>query len=141
MPPSLRLSSIAVLAAAYLAWAVPAPLHPSPIRRQSSGIASLPATQIAAFKPYTQYASAAYCQPAATKAWNCGRNCDANAAFKPVDSGGDGVLTQFCACFCYCGICFARSSAAAAPCVGFVGYDPVLDEVIVSHQGTDTTKM
>lgn len=40
------------------------------------------------------------------------------------------------------GICFARSSAAAAaPCVGFVGYDPVLDEVIVSHQGTDTTKM
>ncbi|KAI0794349.1 alpha/beta-hydrolase [Fomes fomentarius] len=120
MAPSLRLSSIAVLAAASFAWAVPAPLHPSPIRRQSSGeISSLPANEIAAFKPYTQYASAAYCQPAATKAWTCGRNCDANPAFRPVDSGGDGVLTQF----------------------WFVGYDPVLDEVIVSHQGTDTTKI
>ena len=37
----------------------------------------------------------------------------------PVASGGDGDSTQF----------------------WYVGYDPVLDEVVVAHQGTDTSKL
>lgn len=46
-------------------------------------------------------------------------NCQANPSFEPVASGGDGVDTQF----------------------WFVGYNPTSDEVIVSHQGTDASKM
>lgn len=37
----------------------------------------------------------------------------------PVASGGDGDSTQF----------------------WYVGYDPILDEVVVAHQGTDTSKL
>jgi hypothetical protein len=81
--------------------------------RQS--ITTLTTSQIDAFTPYTFYASAGYCQPSATLAWNCGANCQANPSFIPVASGGDGSSTQF----------------------WFVGYDPTLKTVIVSHQGTD----
>jgi hypothetical protein len=42
-------------------------------------------------------------------------NCNANSGFEPVASGGDGDSIQY----------------------WFVGYDPALEEVIVSHQGTD----
>ena len=46
-------------------------------------------------------------------------NCNANPGFITEASGGDGGSTQF----------------------WFVGYDPTLQEVIVSHQGTDTSNM
>lgn len=46
-------------------------------------------------------------------------NCNANPGFVTVASGGDGSDTQF----------------------WFVGYDPTLQEVIVSHQGTDASEM
>ncbi|KAI0788152.1 lipase [Fomes fomentarius] len=90
---------------------------PAPEKRQ--GIALLTITQIAAFRPYTHYASTGYCSPKSTLAWNCGANCDANPQFVPVASGGDGVITQF----------------------WYVGFDPKLDEVIVGHQGTDQDKI
>ncbi|OBZ72589.1 Lipase [Grifola frondosa] len=89
---------------------------PAPTLRERQAITALSSTQISAFKPYTNYASAAYCQPESTIAWNCGVSCQANPTFKPVASGGDGNTNQF----------------------WFVGFDPTLGEVIVSHQGTNT---
>ncbi|KAF5379506.1 hypothetical protein D9615_006489 [Tricholomella constricta] len=90
---------------------------PSLVGRQS--ISTLTAAQVSAFKPYTRYASTAYCNPANTKAWNCGTNCNANPTFRPVASGGDGDTTQY----------------------WYVGYDPTLRTVIVGYQGTDTSKI
>jgi len=78
------------------------------------GITPLSSEQISAFKPYTYFASAGYCNPSATLDWTCGANCDANPGFITTASGGDGFVTQF----------------------WFVGYDPTMHEVIVSHQGT-----
>ncbi|PIL27924.1 hypothetical protein GSI_09959 [Ganoderma sinense ZZ0214-1] len=86
---------------------------------EQASITALSTAQIDAFRPYTHYASAGYCSPASTLAWDCGRNCRANPSFKPVASGGDGESTQF----------------------WYVGFDPRLKEVIVSHQGTDTSKL
>ncbi|KAL1949748.1 hypothetical protein VTO73DRAFT_8629 [Trametes versicolor] len=114
MVSSVVKAFVALLAAALV---TPATAFPAPAKRQTLSV--LTATQISSFKPYTHYASTAYCQPANTLAWNCGANCDANPSFVPVASGGDGVLTQF----------------------WYVGYDPTLDEIIVGHQGTNTKEL
>ncbi|KAJ3487874.1 hypothetical protein NLI96_g3231 [Meripilus lineatus] len=107
--------SIAFFATFLVAHALPT--TPDLVPRQA--ITSLTAAQISAFKPFTRYASTAYCNPSTTRTWSCGSNCNANPTFKPVASGGDGDTTQF----------------------WFVGYDPTLKTVIVSHQGTDTSKL
>ena len=65
--------------------------------QSSERITPLSSAEVAAFKPYTQFANAAYCQPSTTLAWNCGASCAANPTFMPVASGGDGAVTQFCA--------------------------------------------
>lgn len=67
---------------------------PSLEARQS--ITALSTTQITSFRPYTHYASTAYCQPSTTLTWSCGANCQANPTFEPIASGGDGSATQFC---------------------------------------------
>ncbi|KAL0953902.1 hypothetical protein HGRIS_005069 [Hohenbuehelia grisea] len=85
-------------------------------RRQS--ITALSAAQVSTFTPYTYYASTAYCEPAETLTWSCGANCQSNAGFQPVASGGDGEVIQF----------------------WYVGFDPTLKTIIVAHQGTDTSK-
>ncbi|EGN97011.1 hypothetical protein SERLA73DRAFT_185287 [Serpula lacrymans var. lacrymans S7.3] len=90
---------------------------PSLVARQS--ITALSTSQIDAFTPFTWYASAGYCQASATLAWNCGANCQANPGFKPTASGGNGDSVQY----------------------WYVGYDPSLDTVIVSHQGTDPSEI
>ncbi|KAI1790283.1 lipase [Ganoderma leucocontextum] len=77
-------------------------------------VAQVSQSQIDSYTPISHYASAGYCKPDATLAWNCGANCQANPSFKPVASGGDGVVVQF----------------------WFVGYDPTLKTVVVSIQGT-----
>ena len=41
-------------------------------KRQSSNIIPLNLTQISSFKPYTFFASAAYCLPSTTSKWTCG---------------------------------------------------------------------
>ena len=46
-------------------------------------------------------------------------NCNANPGFVPEASGGDGSSVQF----------------------WFVGYDPSLKEIVVSHQGTEALKL
>jgi uncharacterized membrane protein len=115
--------------------AVPLPL-PSSFRRQTAAITTISTADTEAFKPFTFYASTAYCQPSDTLAWSCGPNCDANPNFQPITSGGDGAVNQFCGSF------------AAINCprvliyvVVYVGYDPDLDTVVVGHQGTDPEKM
>lgn len=75
--------------------------------------------QIAAFRPYTQFARAVGCAGRDALAWNCGGPCSALPEFQPTASGGDGDAEQF----------------------WFVGYHPPLNSVIVSHQGTDFTKL
>ncbi|KAM5544767.1 hypothetical protein V8D89_001665 [Ganoderma adspersum] len=101
-----------------------APIHRrSPSRSRSdsttAAITPLSQTQIASFRPYTHYASTAFCPPNATQTWTCGRNCEANPALMPIASGGDGSLTQF----------------------WYVGFDPILGEIIVGHQGSDASKI
>ena len=59
-------------------------------------IIALSPNQIETFKPYTHYASTAYCQPSKTITWSCGANCEANPSFHPVASGGDSNDVQFC---------------------------------------------
>ncbi|KAI0792242.1 lipase [Abortiporus biennis] len=100
--------------------AAPAPAAKSDselVARQS--ITALSTSQISSFKPFTLYASTGYCNPSTTINWSCGSNCQANPTFKPVASGGDGDDVQF----------------------WFVGFDPTLKTVIVSHQGTDTSQI
>ncbi|KAK0214948.1 alpha/beta-hydrolase [Armillaria fumosa] len=94
------------------------PLQSSVLERRQS-VMTLTSAQVSAFKPYTFYASASYCQPSTTLTWTCGAPCQANPGFKPVASRGDGDDVQF----------------------WYVGYDPSLNTIIVGHQGTDTTKI
>ncbi|KAI6041882.1 lipase [Pisolithus marmoratus] len=82
-------------------------------------ITPLTISQIDYFSPYTYYASTAFCDPAKVLAWNCGANCQENPAFHPVASGGDGDAVQY----------------------WYVGYDSILDTVIVAHQGTNTSNL
>ncbi|KAF8887328.1 Alpha/Beta hydrolase protein [Infundibulicybe gibba] len=102
-----------VFAAVLAVHAVPAPLQ----ARQS--ITSLSSAQIAAFKPFSFFASAAYCSASKTLTWSCGANCNATPGFSTVASGGDGSSTQF----------------------WYVGYSAAQKSVIVAHQGTDPSKI
>ncbi|KAF7798692.1 hypothetical protein EIP86_009916 [Pleurotus ostreatoroseus] len=126
-----------ILVALSAVHAMPAP---PPLRTRQS-ITALSSSQISAFKPYSFFASAGYCQPSATLAWSCGTNCEANPTFKPVASGGDGSSVQFCGYRAG-----SRSRIDLIPYltfrhIGYVGYDPALDTVIVSHQGTDPSEI
>ncbi|KAG1908103.1 Alpha/Beta hydrolase protein [Suillus fuscotomentosus] len=103
--------------AAVILFATAVQAFPSLSTRQS--ITALATSQIDQFTPYTYYASAGYCTNTQTLAWDCGTNCDANPGFKPVASGGNGDSVQY----------------------WFVGYDPNLDTVIVSHQGTNPSEI
>ncbi|KAK1236058.1 hypothetical protein PQX77_000698 [Marasmius sp. AFHP31] len=91
----------------------------SPILEKRQSVTILSTEQVSMYKSYTFYASAAYCRPANTIAWNCGANCDANPTFQPVASGGNGGSEQF----------------------WYVGYDPTLKTVIVGYQGTNTSEI
>ncbi|KZV67042.1 alpha/beta-hydrolase [Peniophora sp. CONT] len=81
-------------------------------------VKALSDTQISWYKPFTYFASTAYCKPATTLAWDCGVNCQGNPDFIPTASGGDGALTQ----------------------EWYVGYDPGHTTVIVAYQGTNLTE-
>jgi hypothetical protein len=115
--------------------ALAAPLLAAASRRQTAAITAVSAADTAAFKPFTFYASAAYCQPTDTLAWSCGANCDANPDFQPITSGGDGVASQFCE------LVQSMLFALSLTYLVYVGYDPDLDTVVVGHQGTNPEKM
>ncbi|KAH7091709.1 alpha/beta-hydrolase [Auriculariales sp. MPI-PUGE-AT-0066] len=80
---------------------------------------ALQRAQIDAFAPYTHIASAGYCQPARTLAWNCGVHCDATPGFVTTASGGDGLGTPY----------------------WLVGYYPPLQSIFISYQGTEMEKI
>ncbi|KAJ7885990.1 lipase class 3 family protein [Mycena leptocephala] len=88
---------------------------PPPFLRSRLTVTTVPAGQVTSYKPYTYFASAAYCAANATATWSCGGNCEANPDFVPVAAGGDGTSVQY----------------------WFVGYSPSLQTAIVSHQGTN----
>ncbi|EJF57711.1 lipase [Dichomitus squalens LYAD-421 SS1] len=117
-PGLLKLKTRLATAAAIAEGLLCAQAATLPVKRQAA-VTALSTAQITAFRPYTHYASTAYCSPASTLAWNCGVNCEANPSFESIASGGDGDVTQF----------------------WFVGFDPTLQEVIVAHQGTDTSEI
>nr|ABN45742.1 lipase [Antrodia cinnamomea] len=90
-----------------------------PTLKARASITALPGAQITDYTPYTYYASTGYCNASETLSWSCGANCEANPDFEPVASGGNGDSIQY----------------------WFVGYDPTLETVIVSHQGTDPSEI
>ncbi|CAA7264954.1 unnamed protein product [Cyclocybe aegerita] len=90
---------------------------PTNSRRQS--ITPLSSSEITAFRPFSYFASTAYCNPSTTINWSCGANCDANSDFIPIATGGDGSSVQF----------------------WYVGYWPSQETVIVAHQGTNVSKI
>lgn len=108
---------MASIVAVLLVAAAAVQAFPSISTRQS--ITALTTSQIDQFTTYTYYASAGYCTNTQTLAWDCGTNCNANPGFKPVASGGNGDSVQY----------------------WFVGYDPKLETVIVSHQGTNPSEI
>ncbi|KAK7685758.1 hypothetical protein QCA50_011104 [Cerrena zonata] len=92
---------------------------PAHVLESRQSVSVLSPDQVAPFLPYAFYSSSASCEPALTLNWTCGKKCDANPTFQPVASGGDGAVVQY----------------------WYVGYDPVLKTVIVSHQGTEAEKI
>ncbi|KAI0630904.1 lipase [Trametes polyzona] len=107
-------NALALLGLSHLASAAPTANATDLFRRQP--ITPLSAAQIASFTPFTHYAGAAYC---GTSTWTCGVHCEANPTFQLIASGGDGDDVQF----------------------WFVGFDPTLNTVVVSHEGTNPDKL
>lgn len=107
-------------------------LVPPPLSQNNTRI--LPPDEIAEFRPYTWFAATTACNISDIMTWTCGKNCDANPTFIPIDTGGDGNDTQFCMCSRMSRIPLIHQYGSDP---GFSGYDQTLDEVIVSHQGSD----
>ncbi|OJT15443.1 Lipase [Trametes pubescens] len=91
----------------------------SPAAHDAQGITALSDADIAGFLPYAHFAAIAYCLPSVALNWSCGAYCDANPSFIPIAAGGDGNKVQF----------------------WYVGFNPPSGEIIVSHQGTNFTKI
>ncbi|KAF5362552.1 hypothetical protein D9756_002124 [Leucocoprinus leucothites] len=91
---------------------------PSLISLEKREAIPLSPAEVASFSTYTAYATVSTCGPPNLLAWNCTK-CLSNPQFTPVATGGDGGVVQ----------------------IWFVGYDPTLDSVIVSFQGTDVSKI
>ena len=115
-------------------------VHAIPTRtvQARQAITTLTSGEVSAFRPYSHYASTAYCNPSTTINWSCGTNCQANPGFIPTASGGDGSDVQFCGSKLELN-CYIFDSEILP--TGYVGYDPTLSTVIVAHQGTDPSKL
>ncbi|KAH8110750.1 lipase [Phellopilus nigrolimitatus] len=119
-------------------YATPLELSERISKATADSISVLSNTEISAFKPFTLFASVAYCPPEKTIDWSCGgkpdpcqkiqrkldirfrkAKCDTNSGFLPTASGGDGTDTQF----------------------WYVGFDPTLTTIIVAHQGTNPSSI
>ncbi|KAF8174960.1 lipase class 3 family protein [Pholiota molesta] len=79
--------------------------------RQS--ITALTTAQISAFRPFSHFASTAYCSPSTTINWSCGANCNANSDFIPTASGGDGSDIHFLFCQAHSGFANEQAKTAA----------------------------
>ena len=67
-------------------------------------------------------------------------NCQANPNFEIFDAGGDGNAIQFCMNVRRAVNFTSSVVCLLTPSIGFVGYDPDLDTVIVAHQATNTSQ-
>ena len=67
-------------------------------------------------------------------------NCQANPNFEIFDAGGDGNGVQFCMNVHWPVNSTFSVVCVLTPSIGFVGYDPDLDTVIVAHQATNTSQ-
>lgn len=106
---------------------------------KSRSVSVLSTSSVNAFTPFAQFARAAYCNPASTASWSCGQACSANTGFVPSISGGDGNGVQFCK-----NLYFALQVVIQVfnfDCLGYVGYWPTQNTVVVAHQGTDPTQL
>ncbi|KAK7038706.1 hypothetical protein VNI00_010590 [Paramarasmius palmivorus] len=112
---------------------------PAPVLEARQSVTALSSAQISAFKPLSFFAGAGYCEPAKTLAWNCGVNCNANKDFKPVASGGNGGSIQFCKPGKYASEDDRHLTFSSS--LGYVGFSPSLNTVIVAHQGTDVSEI
>ena len=75
--------------------AIPVAAVPAPFNKRQA-ITALSTAQIAAFRPYSFYATTGYCSPNVTLTWTCGLNCNGNPDFIPVAAGGNGDTVQNC---------------------------------------------
>ena len=74
------------------------------------GVTTMTTAQVNVFRPFTHYAAAGHCNSSVTITWTCGTNCDANPGFKPIASGGDGSIDQFCSWVFFSTLCQKPSS-------------------------------
>ncbi|PIL24814.1 hypothetical protein GSI_12700 [Ganoderma sinense ZZ0214-1] len=82
-------------------------------RMKRASVTRVSQSQMDSLTPVAHYASASYCAPSSTLAWDC-TDCQANPSFHPIAAGGNSFTVQY----------------------WFVGYDPSLESVVVSVQGT-----
>ena len=68
----LKISFVPLALVFIRALAAPTPISDEELLAKRQAITTLTTAQITAFKPFTFFASTAYCQPSATLAWNCG---------------------------------------------------------------------
>ncbi|KAI0311771.1 alpha/beta-hydrolase [Amylostereum chailletii] len=108
----------ALIASALFAAALAAPARNIVLKKRDS-VTAVSASMLSSFAPFTQFARAAYCASSKVQNWQCGEACDALPGFQPTLTGGDGSSVQ----------------------LFFVGYWPDQDTVVVSHEGTDPTKL
>jgi len=125
----------------------------------AQSITALTTSQIDSYNSYTYYASAGYCTNTQTLAWDCGSACSL-ASTQADDLADDSDISKQPTAKptrtsnrLLPVVMAIRSStvsitdpkfAFVTPSVattGFVGYDPNLDTVIVSHQGTNPEEM
>ena len=141
MAPSSWLAFLATLVSQSVHTSIPVSTDLTLPLYHEGVITPLTPAEIAAFKPYTWYAATIACDISDIITWTCGQKCDANPTFIPIDVGGDGNQTQFCK---------RRKTSFRIPVQvahrlycdpGFSGYDPTRNEVIVSHQGTDSSQL
>jgi hypothetical protein len=99
--PLLEERAVSILSTTQVSTIIPSPYNEDIQFMRLSLI-----SQIASYTTYTYFASASYCSPSLTLSWNCGPACDKLADFKPMASGGDGAVVQYCGsltCFQACG--------------------------------------
>ncbi|THH12073.1 hypothetical protein EW145_g245 [Phellinidium pouzarii] len=66
----------------------------SPLATKRQSITTLSTTQISAFKPFTFFASAAYCDPSTTINWSCGRYVGFDPSLNTVIAAHQGTNTS-----------------------------------------------
>ncbi|CAE6451903.1 unnamed protein product [Rhizoctonia solani] len=113
---------LASFAAAFLLGVASTLALPAPVPR--AGVTALTAAQVKTYEPYALLSRVGYCPASKTATWSCGASCSALPGMVVYASGGDGVVTPYC--------------AYLSP--RFVGYYPALNSVVISNQGTDASK-